>query len=348
MNATVIPSRSEDYKSFVDIDYDAGYFSSIIQSFILILTAELGDKTFIMLFILQLKTNKTTIFWSSLLAQILMNICGICVGYSIDFVLYKNYIDYLGICFYLLYGYYLIGDSFIEKDESFAHELAVIDDNKTQNIFKSQNKEEESKEESVEEYDQPILIKQPLLITKSVLDRKLSVIMEADVSEEGTKIIRSPSKNTFKKSVSDLKNNFTLEELSEEEEKEENDDNEEHLIVSQEESENENNNNNNIDLTVFWHIFGSMASSEFGDRTQFIALSMSSIYNVSAVLIGSCLALTCSCTLGVYFGKKLSSKLNVKVINFIVGCIFLFVGIEIFFAKRNYREYFFRIIGRRK
>ena len=340
-------TNSEDFKSFVDIDYDAGYFTSIIQSFILILTAELGDKTFIMLFILQLKTNKTTIFWSSLLAQILMNICGICVGYSIDFVLYKNYIDYLGICFYILYGYYLIGDSFTEKDESFAHELAVINDDNTQNIFKTQNIEEENKEEKLEEFDQPIVIKQPSLITKSILDRKLSVIMEADVSEEGTKTVSSPCKKSSKNKIENKNSGRLIDELSIEEENEDNDDNNNNnseLLIPKEEPEHENNN---IDLAVFWHIFGSMAASEFGDRTQFIALSMSSIYNVSAILIGSCLALTCSCTLGVYFGKKLSSKLNVKVINFIVGCIFLIVGVEIYFAKRNYREYFFKIIRRK-
>ena len=83
----------------MDLDYDAGFYSSIIDSFLMILIAELGDKTFIMLFILQLKTNKASIFYSSLFAELFMNICAIGVGYMIDLFLYKNYIDYLGICF---------------------------------------------------------------------------------------------------------------------------------------------------------------------------------------------------------------------------------------------------------
>ena len=42
---------------YVEKDYDINFKLSIFESFLLILIAELGDKTFIMLIILQLKTN---------------------------------------------------------------------------------------------------------------------------------------------------------------------------------------------------------------------------------------------------------------------------------------------------
>ena len=47
---------------YKETDFTIGFLSSIIHTFILIFFAELGDKTFIMLFILQLRTNKVTIF----------------------------------------------------------------------------------------------------------------------------------------------------------------------------------------------------------------------------------------------------------------------------------------------
>ena len=82
---------------YVEKDFDINFKLSIFESFLLILIAELGDKTFIMLIILQLKTNRITVFISSLFAELLMNFFAISLGYLIDFLLYKNLIDYIGI-----------------------------------------------------------------------------------------------------------------------------------------------------------------------------------------------------------------------------------------------------------
>ncbi len=49
---------------YVEKDFDINFKLSIFESFLLILIAELGDKTFIMLIILQLKTNRITVFIS--------------------------------------------------------------------------------------------------------------------------------------------------------------------------------------------------------------------------------------------------------------------------------------------
>ena len=78
---------------YVEKNFEVGLISSIIHTFILIFFAELGDKTFIMLFILQLRTNKVTIFYSALLAEILMNSLAALFGFLLDFLLYKNLID---------------------------------------------------------------------------------------------------------------------------------------------------------------------------------------------------------------------------------------------------------------
>ena len=88
---------------YTEKNFEIGFISSIIHTFILIFFAELGDKTFIMLFILQLRTNKVTIFYSALFAEILMNILACFVGFLIEYLLYKNLIEYLGILFFVIY-----------------------------------------------------------------------------------------------------------------------------------------------------------------------------------------------------------------------------------------------------
>jgi len=110
---------------YVEKDFDINFKLSIFESFLLILIAEVGDKTFIMLIILQLKTNRITVFISSLFAELLMNIFAICLGYLIDLLLYKNLIDYIGIMIAFIYGFFLIGASLREDDISFANELIL-------------------------------------------------------------------------------------------------------------------------------------------------------------------------------------------------------------------------------
>ena len=59
-------NNSPMLEPYIEKDYDINFKLSIFESFLLILIAELGDKTFIMLIILQLKTNCITVFTSSL------------------------------------------------------------------------------------------------------------------------------------------------------------------------------------------------------------------------------------------------------------------------------------------
>ena len=91
----------------------------------MIFISELGDKTFIMLIILQLKSNCITFFVSSLFAKLLMNFLAIVMGYFLDFLLSKILIDYIGILISFMYGLFQLGSSFTEENISFATELVL-------------------------------------------------------------------------------------------------------------------------------------------------------------------------------------------------------------------------------
>ena len=160
---------------YIEKDYDIDFKLSIFESFLLIFIAELGDKTFIMLIILQLKSNCITVFVSSLFAELLMNFLAITLGYFIDFLLYKNLIDYIGILFALIYGLFLLGASFREEDISFAKEL-VLNQKNYETSFTDLLEESkiDKKEEIIKSQRYP-------------LNAKLEPISEVDASKEETK-----------------------------------------------------------------------------------------------------------------------------------------------------------------
>ena len=82
-----------------------------------------------MLIILQLRTNQVTIFYSAMFAELIMNITAIFVGYFIDYLLYKNLIDYLGIILFIAYGIFLLGNTRKKGElEMYDNELLLIEE----------------------------------------------------------------------------------------------------------------------------------------------------------------------------------------------------------------------------
>ena len=312
MNAPIPGVSSPLTEPYVEKDYDINFKLSIFESFLLILIAELGDKTFIMLIILQLKTNRITVFISSLFAELLMNFFAISLGYLIDFMLYKNLIDYIGILIALIYGLFLVGASFREEDISFANELVL---NQKNYEISFTDLLEESKVEKKEE---------SLKNSRYDLNAKLEPISEVDASKEESKHfqIRKEGHNFAKANAAAQKRNEEndaelIEALNE--------------ILDKNKKEEEDTK---IDVNVFWTIFRTMVLSEFFDRSQISALSMSSIFNFSGVLIGSSIALIFSCYLGAYHGKDIIKILKEKVLSFLLGCIFIFYAIQVYIGKK--------------
>ena len=308
-------NNSPTLEPYVEKDYDINFKLSIFESFLLILIAELGDKTFIMLIILQLKTNCITVFTSSLLAELLMNFLAIALGYSIDFLLYKNLIDYIGILIAFIYGFYLLGGSFREENISFSKELALNQKNYETSFT------ELLKESKVEKQEEK------LINQRYNLNEKLETISEVEASKEETKKFQI-KKEGYNFPKVDNSINTTNNEIKR--------DDTELEISLNEILEKKDEESHELDLESFWTIFKTMVISEFFDRSQISTLSMSSIFNFSGVLIGSSIALTITCYLGAYQGKRIIKILKEKIISFILGCIFIIYGIQVYIGKKKY------------
>lgn len=139
MNNTLTPPIPQQYIPYDERAFTLTFLPSFIQSFLLTLTAELGDKTFIMLIILQLKASKFTVFFASLITQLSMNILAIVIGLSIDYFLYKNFIDYIGILFFGVYSLWLIGETFNSADQTFEKDLDILDRERQKTFMKKQS-----------------------------------------------------------------------------------------------------------------------------------------------------------------------------------------------------------------
>ena len=190
MNSVQDPyGRSIPYK---ESNFEIGFLSSILHTFILIFFAELGDKTFIMLFILQIRTNKVTIFYSALFAEILMNSLACVFGYLINYLLYKNLIDYLGIMFFIIYGIVLVLWGFTKENETFEAELEIVEELNRQKMKRTSSMilgvDEDDKKENEEKFDDIYNLEGVNIINEKQyvpnIKKELTIIPESDISRE--------------------------------------------------------------------------------------------------------------------------------------------------------------------
>ena len=414
INPTQNPDPLNKNIPYIEKNFEIGFLSSIIHTFILIFFAELGDKTFIMLFILQLRTNKVTIFYSALFAEILMNTLASFLGFLIEYLLYKNLIEYLGILFFVVYGIFLILSGFKTSEDTFEEEFQMIEEmhkqriNRTPSMILGIEEDKEKTEtnekdkynlESVNKYNDktyvPLIKKELTIIPESDISREDSIFNEEnlltvkkkDTEEDDDSFILNKKNNSgfrlnlLKKrkdsNTSNDNNQSNIDKnkrLSIDKKELENEiiitegsnivleDENEHNNQSDKENEEEegqnklrgrpnlkrsksryaldyldknvNVNQPNIDGSIFGTIFFQICLSEFGDRTQLISLTTSSIFHFYGSILGSCLALFCSCLIGVYFSRKVMKFFKQKVIDFLLGAIFLGYGIQIFISKK--------------
>ena len=392
---------------YTENNFEIGFLSSIIHTFILIFFAEIGDKTFIMLFILQLRTNKVTIFYSALFAEILMNTMACFVGFFIEYLLYVNLIESLGILFFVVYGIFLILSGFKSSEDTFEEEFAMIEDmhkqriNRTPSMILGIEEDKEKKEEtekdkynldSVNKYNEktyvPLIKKELTVIPESDISREDSIFNEDNlltvkkkdsVESEGSGYILNQrgstgfklnllnKKKDLNNEINDKKtdnfeneirltdgdNNIALEDGNEHnidceiDNKEDEEGEEENKFKKKANlyrsrsryaldylDKNVNTNQPNIDSSIFGTIFWTICLSEFGDRTQLISLSACSIFHFYGSILGSCLALFCSCLIGVYFSRSVMKIFKQKIIDFLLGAIFLGYGIQIYLTKK--------------
>ena len=302
----ILPSQTNP-TTYVENEFQLEFHLSLLQSFFLTLIAELGDKTFIMLIILQLKTNKVTIFFSALFVLLSMNLLAMLIGYIVDYCLYKNIIDYISILFFFIYGAWMFGESLHTKEDSFQDELGIIEQKSTK--IRTEKRSATVLAQQLQVIPEVVSFKDQY-VTSNVNEPLLH--FSEDEEDEDNDECPLHSNDTDKQLTSNKSNTIDIFKQL----------NDEPLY-----------DNPNIDCEMFLTIAGTLALSECGDRTQFSSLVMAAVYDIKGVLCGSCLALFVTCFTGVYLGKAFGQYLHQKTLNSFLACLYMYYAIQIYYGK---------------
>ena len=152
-----------------------------------------------MLFILQLRTNKVTIFYAALFAEILMNSLASFIGFLVEYLLYKNLIEYLGIFFFVIYCVILILCGFKPKEDTFEEEFEMIEEihkqriNRTPSMILGVEDDQSNKgdDDEKDKYNLDSVIKYNDKNYVPLIKKELTIIPESDISREDSIIMKN-------------------------------------------------------------------------------------------------------------------------------------------------------------
>ena len=94
------------------------FWTSMAQSIISILTSEVADKTFILILYFSSKCDRSFVLFSSIISLLLMNFFSIGIGYLIDIMLYKRFIDWIVSISLLILGFNILRESCEMSDKT--------------------------------------------------------------------------------------------------------------------------------------------------------------------------------------------------------------------------------------
>lgn len=289
--------------TYVENQFATFFGLSLIQTFLVIFLSELGDKTFILIMVLKIKsTNSKIVFFASIISMFFINSISIFVGYCMDVFLYQNFIDIVAIAIFGLIGINLIISSFELEKTSFEEE--VID--------------------CIEGEIKVDKLKKQMTRNRSILHKQIHIINSArsDNDLKEPLINKSKSCKQLITLENELLSNNNYDGIMKEGYKED-------YFLPEDQSVEEEINKN-----FFWIFIKTIFITEFGDRTQFGMIAISSIYNFLGVLIGSFLALGLTIYIACYHGERIAKLVSEKNMSIINGFVFLSVGMEIVYSNK--------------
>ena len=171
--------------TYIENPFAQYFYLSFFQTFILVFLGELGDQLFILMIILELKSQSPlTLFFSSFLSFSIINIISIILGSSLDLLLYQNFIDILAILIFGITGINLFLKFFDYSNKTYEEEIfncikdEIANEEFRKNVIRSRFYESSFRSHHFininnEDLKQP-LIQKPSLEIKKTLSSNLS------------------------------------------------------------------------------------------------------------------------------------------------------------------------------
>jgi putative Ca2+/H+ antiporter (TMEM165/GDT1 family) len=358
--------------TYIENPFAQYYYLSLIQTFILVFLGELGDQIFILMIILELKSQSPlTLFVSSFLSFSIINIISITIGSSLDILLYQNFIDILAILIFGITGINLFLKWFDYSNKTYEEEIfncikdEIANEEFRKNVIRSRFYESSFRSGHFVNINNEDL-KQPLIHKPSFELRKTLSSHGSNHNNNNTLLSSSssnPNLNSLEKkagldvtkaptvvsNVSGNSNSVEVEIVNEptmifdaptvhipEDFKKIQMQKKNEVIEENNEEEEEENFDNENKKSYFWIFTKTILITVFGDSTQFGVLASSSIYNFNGVVIGSFTAIFFICLIAAYFNDGYVRELKGRNMSIINGFIFICFAMEIYYFVRNF------------
>ncbi len=337
------------------------FYLSLIQTFTLVFLGEIGDQIFILMIILELKSQSpTTVFFSSLLSFSLINTISIILGSSIDILLYQNLIDFLSILIFGIIGINLLLKFFEYGNKTYEEEIfscikgEIENEEFRKNVIRSRFYESSKRDHHFininnEELKEPLIFKKESFdLTKSlgIPQNQNNTIMSSSNIIDPKKKIDTNKNPTILSGISNNSVSIGLEIIDEpptimetptvqypDDFKKLN--NKKDNEVIEEFYEYEDDDELHIEKNYFWIFFKTILITVFADFTQIGVLASSSIYNSHGVIFGSFIAIFFICFIASYYNDKYVRELKGRNMCVINGFICFAFAMEIYYFSKN-------------
>ena len=273
---------------------ELGFFKSLAQSYILIFISELGDKTFQLCLIFSMHLQKLQILILSVIAILSMNYFSISLGVIIQNFVNFNYIYWLAILTFLLYGILILIESRSMDREFENFELKT-----------SQDEE---------------------LFYLSILKKRITSSISFYYISKSTNYSQINDKLSFKR-------NYSIKETAENIDNDyfsRNGLNDQLLNKKKDNVISEINfQAQQSDNKIFLTYFISIILAECGDRSQISTIAISSIWNTLGVIIGTSLAQISCIIIAIFLGKIIFKFIYQQRISIITGIVLIIISLEL-------------------
>ena len=351
--------------TYVENEFAQYFYLSLFQTFILVFLGELGDQIFILMIILELKSQSpSTLFFSSLLSFSIINTISIILGSSLDILLYQNFIDITAIIIFTITGINLFLKWFDYGNKTYEEEIfscikgEIANEELRKNVIRSQFYESSKRSHHFininEELKEPLILNKAsfeltkglnypnkntnsngnstIMSSSNILDMKKGNL---EATKNGTVFSNLSGNNSIGLEIVDEPptiNNVPTVNLPDDFKKLKPKEEKEEIEEFYEEDVEENNNNKNY----FWIFAKTILITVFADSTQIGVLASSSIYNANGVIIGSFLAIFFICFLAGYFNDGFVRELKERNMCIINGFIFICLAMEVYYFGQKY------------
>ena len=134
-------------------DSQAAFRESFLETFLMILMAEIGDKTFLMVMLLASKSYNKCVLWAlAVLAETIMNMVSVSIGAAVPLLIPKSVVEWAVCALFIAFGAKLLWGSGIFS----CKEERVKDDS---SVFSEMSEAEEAIErmEALKQKHEPLL-----------------------------------------------------------------------------------------------------------------------------------------------------------------------------------------------